>query len=84
MMTKADFKNMIDKSAKNEKSVRLTTKFVRPTFGRFVELADAQELANKGWFRFVLACREDDFQANQKAELTKMINLDSIIFIQTY
>jgi len=83
-MTKRDFSNMMDKSATTQRNVRLTTKHVRPVFGRFVQLADAAELANKGWYRFVLACREDDFQANPVAANTKMYNVDSVIFIEFF
>jgi hypothetical protein len=84
MLTKNDFRNMISKSAAQARPCRLTAKFVRPVFGRFVELADAKDLAAKGWYRFVINAKEDAFQANPKAELTKMYNIDSIIFIDFY
>jgi hypothetical protein len=84
MMTKNDFKNMMAKTAKTETKVRLTTKHVRPVFGRFVELADAAELANKGWYRFVLDCREELFQANPCPANTKMYHVDSVIFIEKF
>lgn len=79
-----DFQNMIAKSATQDRQCRLTTKFNRPVFGKFVDLADAAELAAKGYYRFVLAAREADYLATGNAVHTKMYKIETIIFIDFY
>jgi hypothetical protein len=83
-LTKNDFRNMIAKSATAQRPVRLTVKHVRPVYGRFVDLGDAAELANKGWYRFVLGAREEMFSANPCAANTKMYSIDSVMFIEFF
>lgn len=58
-----------------------------PVYGKFVELPDAEELRQKGFFRFVYGENIENFDTLSdivKPALTKLYSLNSIEFIKLY